>query len=90
MDGSVWWAAFRYSKQIELLQREQAELDHEMRSVAEEKIPGAFNFQNPKYIASSEDRRLAIKHLKNRNELLKVCKLTQQDCCISFCSGNAA
>ena len=49
--------------------REQAELDQEVKSVQEQRIGG---FSNPKYIASPDDRRLAIRHFHKRLELLKV------------------
>ncbi len=31
---------------------------------------------NPKYISSSEDRKLALKHYKNKQDMLKVSNLT--------------
>ena len=61
----------RYSKQSGILQREQTDLEQEMKSVQEKHI-GSSGFLNPKYSAAPEDRRLAVRHLKNRIDLLRV------------------
>lgn len=62
---------FRYSKQIEMLHREQAELEQEMKAI-QEKDTAYPGFTNPKFIASPDDRRLAVRLFKNKVELLKV------------------
>lgn len=67
---SASWSS-RYNKQIGVLQREQSDLDHEMKGI-QEKFIGASHIPNHKYIAPPEDRKLAVRHLKNRLELLKV------------------
>ena len=54
-----------------MLQREQADLDHEMKTIQEKHV-GSTHIPNPRYIAPPEDRKLAVRHLKNRIELLKV------------------
>lgn len=54
-----------------MLQREQTDLDHELKSIQEKHI-GSTHIVNPRYIAPLEDRKLAVRHLKNRIELLKV------------------
>ena len=81
----------RYSKQIEGLHREQAELEQEMKAV-QEKDTAYPGFTNSKYIASPDDRRLAVRHFKNKVELLKVLQASQQllsDPCVVLtkCTG---
>lgn len=63
--------SFRYNRQIGMLQREQTDLDHEMKTIQEKHI-GSTHVMNPRYIAPPEDRKLAVRHLKSRIELLKV------------------
>lgn len=69
----------RYSKQSSILQREQTDLEQDMKSVQEKHI-GSSGFLNPKYIAAPEDRRLAVRHLKNRTDLLRVSTQETKSC----------
>lgn len=54
-----------------MLHREQAELEQEMKAI-QEKDTAYPGFTNPKFIASPDDRRLAVRLFKNKVELLKV------------------
>lgn len=69
-----------------MLQREQTDLDQEMKTIQEKHI-GNSTYINPKYIAPPEDRRLAVRHLKNRTELLKVVRApcTHSRALVSVC-----
>jgi len=66
----------RYDKQIRLLQREVKDAEEEAVMCNTATTAGAYGqMANPKYISSSEDRKLALKHYKNKQDMLKVSNL---------------
>ena len=69
----------RYDKQNGILHREQTDLEQEMKTVQEKHI-GSSGFLNPKYVDAPEDRRLAVRHLKNRIDLLRVSTRETKSC----------
>ncbi len=64
----------RYDKQIRLLQREVKDAEEEAVMCGTATIAGGYGqmVPNPKHISSSEDRKLALKHYKNKQDMLKV------------------
>lgn len=67
----------RYDKQIRLLQREAKEAEEEAVMCGTATLAGGYGqmVPNPKHISSSEDRKLALKHYKNKQDMLKVSNL---------------
>ncbi|DBB02120.1 TPA: hypothetical protein ACH3X3_011159 [Trebouxia sp. C0006] len=65
-------ASPEYDKQIRLLQREVKDAEEEAVMCNTATTAGAYGqMANPKYISSSEDRKLALKHYKNKQDMLK-------------------
>ncbi|KAL0019528.1 hypothetical protein WJX77_005771 [Trebouxia sp. C0004] len=66
-------ASSEYDKQIRLLQREVKDAEEEADACSTATTAGAYGqmVSNPKHISSSEDRKLALKHYKNKQDLLK-------------------
>ncbi|KAA6416485.1 MAG: hypothetical protein FRX49_13545, partial [Trebouxia sp. A1-2] len=66
-------ASPEYDKQIRLLQREAKEAEEEAVMCGTATLAGGYGqmVPNPKHISSSEDRKLALKHYKNKQDMLK-------------------